>query len=614
MMRFLKSPFFMRGFPLIWVLGVGSLAFIWHLGSTGLIDQTEPVFAETARQMLERGDWVTPYFNGAMRFDKPPLIYWLIAVGYQVIGINEWAARLPSALAAIALMGVCCYVLQHYSHPFAELAIAPKVTLLASSLGAAIVAINPLMLVWGRVGVSDLLLTATLSIGLLCFFCGYASADKKIEPVNQSNQRLNNLLPASSLASHLCSFTTFPVRFSFLPSTFYLLFYGFTALAVLAKGFVGIALPLVILSSFLLYCGNGRQVWREMRPLIGVGLMLAIALPWYALVIARHGQVFIEKFFYYHHVERFTHVISKQTGPWYYYLIVLLIGFAPWSVFLPAAIARVKFWRRRYWQKQPRSAQLSLFAVFWLVGVLSFFSFAVTKLPNYILPLIPAGAILVTLFWSEQAASKPGAERRVDLIFSGSANLLLFLGLTGIAVYLPALLMRNQAQSRLVLALVEQGSFNHCGEIALATAGAIALMLLIRQERWLWLPNLVSMTAFIGFGLIPLLFTVDAERQKPLRQLARHAATMQQPSDVLIMLGARKSSLVFYAHQPVRFFRARDQIVRFTKTELSQQATLLIIGKKDDVANLQLSPGTYRPLQQAGQYELIWVAHTALSR
>ncbi|MFP4575239.1 MAG: ArnT family glycosyltransferase, partial [Coleofasciculus sp.] len=99
------------------VLGLAAIcwvAFLWHLGSTGLVDETEPLFAEAARQMTVTGDWITPYFNGETRFDKPPLVYWLMAIGYHLIGVNEWAVRLPSAMSAIALTVLGFYTLRYF--------------------------------------------------------------------------------------------------------------------------------------------------------------------------------------------------------------------------------------------------------------------------------------------------------------------------------------------------------------------------------------------------------------------------------------------------------------------------------------------------------------------
>ena len=99
---------------ILWLLAVCWLAFFCNLGKNGLLDETEPLFVEAARQMTVTGDWITPYFNGETRFDKPPLIYWLMAIAFQTFGVNEWAARLPSALAGLCLTFFCFYGIKRF--------------------------------------------------------------------------------------------------------------------------------------------------------------------------------------------------------------------------------------------------------------------------------------------------------------------------------------------------------------------------------------------------------------------------------------------------------------------------------------------------------------------
>ncbi|MGB7441306.1 MAG: glycosyltransferase family 39 protein, partial [Coleofasciculaceae cyanobacterium] len=178
---------------LAWLLLISWLAFLWHLGNTGLVDETEPLFAEAARQMTVTGDWITPYFNGETRFDKPPLIYWLMALGYQLIGVNEWAVRLPSALGAIALTVVGFLTLRTFgiSRPAAlshsqesgleekeKLPNSVKPLWLSAWLGAAMIALNPQTIIWARTGVSDMLLSGCMGCALLSFFQGYAQPEK----------------------------------------------------------------------------------------------------------------------------------------------------------------------------------------------------------------------------------------------------------------------------------------------------------------------------------------------------------------------------------------------------------------------------------------------------
>ncbi len=343
-----------------------------------MIDETEPLFAEAARQMTVTGDWITPFFNGETRFDKPPLIYWLMAIAYSALGVNEWAVRLPSAIAAMALVSLGFYTLCFFASQSLESGVQSQPSSkfkrpnwLCAGLGSALMVLNLETIVWARTGVSDMLLTGCMGGALLSFFLGYAQPSK----------------PA-------------------VQACWYLAFYILIALAILTKKPVGIILPALIIGSFLLYLGNALAVLREMRVLLGGILVLAIALPWYGLVIRANGWAYINSFFGYHNLERFTSAVNHHEGPWYYHFPVVLLGFAPWSIYLPVAIARLQFWQRSHWRLRDRSTHLGLFALFWFMGVFGFFTIAVTKLPSYVLPLMPAAAILVALLWSEEIKVK----------------------------------------------------------------------------------------------------------------------------------------------------------------------------------------------------------------
>jgi 4-amino-4-deoxy-L-arabinose transferase-like glycosyltransferase len=169
-------------------------------------------FAEAARQMTLTGDWITPYFNGETRFDKPPLIYWLMAVAYRTLGVNEWAVRLPSALCAIGLTCLGFYTLSKEEGSSATDSVTdltdltdvrkkeevrwkpeeetennnsklktPRLPLFFSTpwIGAALIALNPQTIAWGRTGVSDMLLVACMCSALLAFFLGYTLEEQR---------------------------------------------------------------------------------------------------------------------------------------------------------------------------------------------------------------------------------------------------------------------------------------------------------------------------------------------------------------------------------------------------------------------------------------------------
>jgi 4-amino-4-deoxy-L-arabinose transferase-like glycosyltransferase len=194
-----------------------------------------------------------------------------MAIAYQTIGVHEWAVRLPSAVSAIALMGMVFYTLRRFG-AFTETQTVSRPHELTALIGSSLVALHPLTIAWARTGVSDMLLTGCIGIALMAFFCGYAAIGK-------------------------------PEGNAF---RWYVVCYLFVALAILTKGPVGIVLPGLVIAAFLCYVGNFKPVLREMRPFWGLLIILAIALPWYVLVTLANGEAFIHSFFGYHNIERFT--------------------------------------------------------------------------------------------------------------------------------------------------------------------------------------------------------------------------------------------------------------------------------------------------------------------
>lgn len=573
-----KRPALAWTLSILWLLLIGWLAFFWNLGSTGLIDETEPLFAEAARQMTVTGDWITPFFNGETRFDKPPLIYWSQAIAYKILGVNEWAVRLPSALSAMGLVSLGFYTLWCFGsqNPKSGMQSQPsskfkkRLTWLCAGYGSALMALNPETFVWARTGVSDMLLTGCMGSALLSFFIGYAQPSK----------------PA-------------------LQARWYLAFYVLIALAILAKGPVGIVLPGLIIGSFLLYLGKALEVLREMRALLGGLLIVAIALPWYVLVIWRNGSAYINSFFGYHNLERFTGVVNHHSAPWYFYFLVVLLGFAPWSIYLPTAIARLKFWKRSYWQAQERSTQLGLFALFWFIGVFGFFTIAVTKLPSYVLPLMPAAAILVALLFSSEFFKNSKL-----LSLNGWLNVVFLLAVAGALFYSPYLLGSDPAIPNLRQLIRQSGLPVLGGVIWAITALAGAVLLLRRQWRWLWSVNLLGFVAFVIFVLTPAYFLVDQARQLPLRELSAIAAKVEQPGEDLIMIGFKKPSVVFYSQRHVTYIKeASDGAARIQQwaDNVTYPPSVLVLTQPKRVKKLGLQPHQYQNLGASGAYQLIRV-------
>jgi 4-amino-4-deoxy-L-arabinose transferase-like glycosyltransferase len=577
--RLEKRPLLAWAFAALWVMLITGVVAWFQLGGIGLIDETEPLFAEAARQMTVTGDWITPYFNGDTRFDKPPLVYWLMAVAYKTVGVNEWSARFPSALAITVLMAIGFYTLYRFGFPRPVKLPAPDSPLptphsptlwLSALIGSAAIALNPQTFLWSRTGVSDMLLNGCMGVALLAFFCGYAQPDR---PKTQSR--------------------------------WYLAFYIFSALAVLTKGPVGLVLPGLIIIAFALYMGNVRVLMREMRLVRGSLIFLLITLPWYILVILFNGQSYIDSFFGYHNIERFTSVVNNHSAPWYFYFLVVPIAFLPWSVHLPVAMARLRFWRIQDWRQQPRSHQLGIFAFLWFVVIFGFFTIAVTKLPSYTIPLLPAAGILVGLFWSDQM-TQPRTSRAAWI--SHIINILLFVALAFAAFYSPNWLGDDPEMPNLADRIRESHVAIWSAIVwGIAAVGGI-ILLLRRQANWLWSVNLLGLAAFILVGLLPAGIVVDAERQLPLRQLSETIVQVQQPNEPIVMIGFSKPSIVFYMQRPVTFLPEIDRVQRGLKrlaNRTDAAESILILGRDVKLREAELPADRYQLVEQANVYQLV---------
>lgn len=580
-------------FSISWLLIICLVSFIWHLGSTGLVDETEPLFAEASKQMVLTGDYITPYFNGETRFDKPPLIYWLMAIFYNLFGINEWAVRLPSALASCALIIMLFFTLKsygylpHFHHKNEE--IKSQQLWLSSWIGSAICALNLQLILWSRQGVSDALLNACIGISLLAFFQGY-------------NFNLNSQENKKTL----------------LPNRWYLASYIFSALAVLTKGPIGIVFPSLIIIIFLAYVNKLNIIFTEMKVITGALIFAVITIPWFIAIIAIHGNNYTDTFFGYHNLERFTSVVNSHSAPWYFYFLVLLGGFFPWSIYLPYSLTLTKFWQPSFWRNRPRNSQLMLFAFIWFAVIFGFFSVAVTKLPSYILPLIPATSILVTLMWTEQInLEQINPEKKINRGFLVSNLVCISLVIIlGIAFYfIPQLIGNDPASVNLPQAISDR-NINLFGSILLTIAGVISAVIVSKKNHIsfkLIIVGFVSCLLFLMLVFHPLMFQVDQQRQLPLRKIAMSLTEIKNPTESLTMIGFKKPSLVFYGNQYIQFFTVRS-LIKYEEKYLSEltnylaknnpSETTLIIGRKEDLDRLGSKPTDFQIIQTQGIYQV----------
>lgn len=307
-------------------------AFFFHgLGNIGLLGPDEPRYAAVSREMYLTQDYVTPRLHGQPWFEKPALLYWCDAISFSLFGINEFAARFPSALAATLSVFFAYFVCRK---------IWGRAVGLWSSL---ILASSAGYFVFGRAASTDMLLTAALTMALFCFLAGYN---------------------ARSAAGH---------RWGFFG------FYAFLGLGALAKGPVAIALPALSLVAYLLFRGR-RDEWKQWHPAF-ILITLAIAAPWYIAVTRANGWEFVQVFFINQNFARFTSTVHGHERPFYFYLPDLVLLTFPWTFMIIPAVRRTL----------DRNDQILL--AFAIIPVL-FFSLSGSKLPGYILPSVPPLVVL----------------------------------------------------------------------------------------------------------------------------------------------------------------------------------------------------------------------------
>jgi 4-amino-4-deoxy-L-arabinose transferase-like glycosyltransferase len=323
------------------LIAVAMVTFFFGLGRVALLGPDEPRYAEIAREMFASGDWISPRLCGCLWFEKPALIYWMSAAGYRWFGVNELAARLPVALTATLTVLLLYFVTRRVASEA------------AGFMTALVLATSGMFIGYARVVSPDMPLTAAMTAALLAGFLA-----------TEARGRRRTLWWLASFAA--------------------------MALGVLAKGLPGVALVALIFVIYFIWLRRGDLIdWRQV--LMGAAVFSLISGIWYVPVIMRHGREFLYEFFFRHHFERFTSNEFGHPQPFYFFIPVAIAGLVPWSLFLLPALAHLK----RLRQSRDRRDALVAFAWTWAAVVIIFFSFSGSKLPGYILPAMPALAIIV---------------------------------------------------------------------------------------------------------------------------------------------------------------------------------------------------------------------------
>jgi 4-amino-4-deoxy-L-arabinose transferase-like glycosyltransferase len=373
-----------------WVIAAVFVVALYFFGLTiPLVGPDEPRYAQVAREMFERGDWVTPTLGGFDWFEKPALLYWLQIASYNIFGVSELAARFGSAIfglgtiASLWLLGRSVER-EHNGFSFANL----LGLIAASSLG---------IIVFSRGASFDIILTFPITAALVSFFIFDRAETRPLGSVAIGRTEIDS---ASSVRSPRSFTLAFP------PGTAALVgFYFFVGVAILAKGLVGIVFPYAIVTFYHLLAWKRPRVELIVSLFWGTLLAAAVASLWYVPMYLVNGWKFIDEFFIQHHFQRYTSNKYFHPQPFYFFFWVLPLMTIPWLPFFFAGLWKGmnEIFQRNDARQQRGKVKgafrsLLLFAFAWLLVPLVFFSFSGSKLPGYIMPAVPAALIIAALY------------------------------------------------------------------------------------------------------------------------------------------------------------------------------------------------------------------------
>lgn len=507
--------------------------FFGQLGQVPLFNPDEGLYAEPAREMLDTGEYITTLLNYDVRFTKPPLSIWLMALSYKVFGINEFAARFPGALSAVLLVAATYLFLARFLNR--------RCAFFASM----ILITSPMCIGVARMAITDMPLTLFMSVGFFSLFAAFESKRKSL----------------------VC------------------LGYFLIGLAVMTKGPVGALLPVMILAAYHTLTGTVRDAIKFFDIRLGLIIIAAIAVPWFAVEIYVTKGAYFKEFILRENFGRFTSLVDSHKGAWWYHLAAMFGGFFPWSVFLPQTIvlsllaATGKIRQRSIAQadypgpdQEQTLKKMRIFFLCWLFIPLIFFSISVSKLFTYTLPAFPALAALVAmeLDWAIE-------QNRLKRLLVPSALIALSFGLAAfLAGY--ALDRIREAPVELTHTIALFAACQGC-----ATLLCLALLYLGRKQQaiFAFMATLLVLILYFGYQLLPQM-SKAFEGDTP--SYALRGAHSQMP---FILFDVRKPGIPFYTKRKVMQPADRTEL----DTILMATREALVITQIRDLKQLEQVPG-----------------------
>jgi 4-amino-4-deoxy-L-arabinose transferase-like glycosyltransferase len=468
------------------LLLLAALTFFAGLGRGAITDSDEAFYAESSREMVASGDWVTPHYNYEPRFQKPILYYWLTSATYLATGPTEFGARLWAAMAGLGLVLVTAAAGRRWYDETTGL------------MAGAIVATSFGYFSIGRMALPDLPLTFCITLAI------WAALVATLE--QERNPRKFVILAAIGLG-----------------------------LGFLMKGPVGMIIPALVIVPVLML--ERRSI--ALTPIdivLGFVIMLAIALPWYGLMWITHGNAYLQSFFVGDNFERFATDRFNDPRPWWFYLPVVAGGMLPWTPLALTWLGPIT----QFLRGRRAIGTIDLRLLMWAILPLAFYSLSVGKQPRYVLPVLPPLALLLASSVVERTQEWRGFHgvrswpRRALPVVVGSLLSGLFFVALGVLLYRAQPLLINVSPAYTTMAA------------ALTVAGGVLIILVSVTGQWRNAPLVIAVAAAVTLPAVQY-GALSSGGDDTVRQMAQLVQQHRDANEPVGTLGVFVRNLVFYS-------------------------------------------------------------------
>ncbi len=482
--------------------------FVFKLGEPSLFETDEYIYTKLAKEVVESGDLLTLHLDGKKWFIHPPLYMWLTAITGAIFGFGEFIARMWCALFGVGLVIVIYF--------FGKLLFNGR----AGFVAGLILATSLQFIIQSRLAIFDVPLIFFITLAVYFFFAAYTSSQKNL----------------------------------------YYLFYAFMGLGILTKGPIAAILPISII---LLYIALRKEfnVLKEAKIVSGLLLTVLVGGSWYIAQLMVNGREFWDIAIMYYTFGRYFGIVETHTGPFYFYIPVLFLGFLPWSPFIPATVAFLI---------KERERKECLFVLTWISFVFIFFSLAGTKLPGYIMSIYPFLALSLAGAFDHYMSS--GEERFMQRWMAASFFIM----------FIVSILFAVSAWYISWNPLVYE--YRHLVGGLVPILIALSIGGIASSSIYLAIRRVDAPIAMLSFSMVIfiLFFTTSTipaiEMYKPQRPLAAKIASLTTLDDLIIGYGTvYKMSFDYYLGRKIKWYRDENKFLREFK---NVNASYCLVGEK----------------------------------